>query len=93
MLALRAVSRASLLRTFQLSSCSRRAMSVKFTESHEWVKVESVTRFNRRLSSEMCIYQVDGNIATVGISDLAQEVKDGIVFVTLPDVGDDVEQG
>lgn len=42
---------------------------LKFTESHEWVKVE-------------------GDIATVGITDYAQTLLGELVYVELPDVGD-----
>jgi len=37
--------------------------------------------------------QIDGDNATVGISDHAQELLTDIVFVELPDVGKAVEQG
>lgn len=36
---------------------------------------------------------VDGNTATVGITDYAQEQLGEVVFVELPDVGKDVAQG
>jgi glycine cleavage system H protein len=36
---------------------------------------------------------VDGDIATVGISDFAQQQPGDVVFVELPDVGRTVEQG
>ena len=49
-------------------------MTVKFTESHEWVRV-------------------DGDTATVGITDYAQEQLGDVVFVELPDVGKSVEKG
>ena len=35
---------------------------------------------------------VDGNIATVGITDYAQEALGDITYIELPDVGDEVEQ-
>lgn len=47
---------------------------LKYTEEHEWVKVE-------------------GNVATVGITDYAQGELGDIVFVELPAVGKVVEQG
>lgn len=37
--------------------------------------------------------RIDGDIATVGISDFAQSELGGIVFVNLPQVGDTVEAG
>lgn len=37
--------------------------------------------------------KIDGDTATVGISDHAQELLTDIVFVELPNVGDAVEQG
>jgi len=36
---------------------------------------------------------VDGNTATVGITDYAQEQLGEVVFVELPDIGKDVSQG
>lgn len=47
---------------------------MKFTKSHEWVKI-------------------DGEVATVGISDFAQQELGDIVFVQLPEVGDTVTVG
>lgn len=43
-------------------------MSIKYTEDHEWVKV-------------------DGDIATVGITEHAQDALGDVVFVELPEVG------
>mmetsp|Transcript_3741 Transcript_3741/g.7902 ORF Transcript_3741/g.7902 Transcript_3741/m.7902 type:complete len:148 (+) Transcript_3741:41-484(+) len=37
--------------------------------------------------------KVDGKIATLGITDFAQAALGDIVFVDLPEVGDDVEKG
>ena len=37
--------------------------------------------------------KLDGEIATVGISDYAQHALGNIVYVDMPEVGDDVEQG
>ncbi len=48
--------------------------SVKYAESHEWVRIE------------------DG-IAFVGISDAAQDLLSDVVFVELPEVGDEVSAG
>ncbi|SIR12181.1 glycine cleavage system H protein [Aromatoleum tolulyticum] len=42
--------------------------TIKFTEDHEWLRVE-------------------GDVATVGITDYAQNALGDIVFVQLPDVG------
>ncbi|MBZ6377217.1 glycine cleavage system protein H [Pacificimonas flava] len=49
-------------------------MSIYFTESHEWVRVE-------------------GDSATVGITQYAQEQLGDVVFVELPDSGKDVKKG
>ena len=38
-------------------------------------------------------YKVDGNIFTVGISDFAQGELGDIVFVTLPEVGQEFSKG
>ena len=35
---------------------------------------------------------IDGNVATVGISDYAQEALGDVTFIELPAVGDEVEQ-
>ncbi len=43
-------------------------MSIKYTEDHEWVKVE-------------------GDVATVGITEHAQDALGDVVFVELPEVG------
>ena len=43
-------------------------MSTKYTEDHEWVKVE-------------------GDVATVGITQHAQDALGDVVFVELPEVG------
>lgn len=37
--------------------------------------------------------KVDGDIATIGISDYAQHALGDVVFVDLPEVGDEVEAG
>jgi len=47
---------------------------LKFTEDHEWIRV-------------------DGDIATIGITDHAQDQLGDLVFIELPDVGDEFEQG
>ena len=47
---------------------------LKFTETHEWVRIE-------------------GNVATVGITEFAQSELGDVVYVDFPDVEDDVEQG
>ena len=49
-------------------------MSVKYTEDHEWVKVE-------------------GDVATVGITQYAQEQLGDVVFVEVPTVGRKVKKG
>ncbi|KAH0696751.1 hypothetical protein KY290_014149 [Solanum tuberosum] len=46
---------------------------LKYTESHEWVKV-------------------DGNSATIGITDHAQKHLGDVVYVEFPEVGSSVEQ-
>jgi glycine cleavage system H protein len=50
-------------------------MTLKFAESHEWVRDNG-----------------DGT-ATIGISDHAQKMLGDVVFVDLPEVGDEVEAG
>lgn len=47
---------------------------LKFSEEHEWVKVE-------------------GDTATVGVTNFAQEELGDIVFLELPDVDDEFKQG
>ena len=46
---------------------------LKYTESHEWVKVE-------------------GDVAVIGVSDYAQSELGDIVFVEMPEVGDEAEK-
>ena len=46
----------------------------KYTESHEWVKVE-------------------GDVATIGITDFAIEHLDELVYLDLPEPGDSVTKG
>ena len=48
-------------------------MSIKYTEDHEWIKVE-------------------GDIATVGITEHAQDALGDVVFVELPEVGKTLAQ-
>ena len=47
---------------------------LRFTESHEWVKV-------------------DGNVATIGITEFAQSELGDVVYVDFPEVGDETEFG
>ncbi len=47
---------------------------IKFTEDHEWIRLE-------------------GGTAVVGITDYAQDQLGEIVFVELPEVGAELEQG
>ena len=49
--------------------------SLKFAQSHEWVKVNG-----------------DGTV-TVGISEHAQELLGDVVFVELPEIGQEVQAG
>jgi glycine cleavage system H protein len=49
-------------------------MSLYFTESHEWIRVE-------------------GDTATVGITDFAQSQLGDVVFVEVPEQGRQVEKG
>lgn len=46
----------------------------KYTESHEWVKV-------------------DGDVATIGITDFAVEQLDELVYLDLPEPGDSIAKG
>ncbi|WP_395708677.1 glycine cleavage system protein GcvH [Reyranella sp.] len=48
--------------------------SVKYTEEHEWVRL-------------------DGDVATIGITDYAQQQLGDVVFVEVPQVGRKVEKG
>ena len=47
---------------------------LKYSESHEWVKVE-------------------GNVATIGVTDFAQAEMGDITYVDMPDVDDEVPAG
>ena len=44
-----------------------------------------------RYSSEHEWVRVDGNVATVGITDFAQDSLGDVVYVQLPEVGDEIE--
>ena len=57
--------------------------------------LEGVTRlYKRRSFAESHEYaKVDGGVATVGITDYAANALGDIVFVDLPEVGDEVEKG
>lgn len=48
---------------------------LKYTKSHEWVKM------------------LDGETALVGLSDYAQDALGDLVFVNLPEAGDEVAEG
>ncbi len=49
-------------------------MDLKYSKSHEWVKVE-------------------GDVTIIGISDFAQDALGDVVFVNLPQEGDNVTAG
>ncbi|MGE0256649.1 MAG: glycine cleavage system protein GcvH [Alphaproteobacteria bacterium] len=49
-------------------------MSVRFTEDHEWIRV-------------------DGDVATVGITDYAQQQLGDVVYVELPQAGRTLAKG
>ena len=49
-------------------------MSIKYSEDHEWVKLEE-------------------DLATIGITDFAQEQLGDLVFIELPEVGDECSRG
>ena len=51
---------------------------LKYTAEHEWVRVESGE---------------DGKMATIGITDYAQDALGDIVYVSLPEVGEDLTKG
>ena len=46
-------------------------MSIKYSEDHEWVKVQ------------------DEDLVIIGITDFAQEQLGDLVFIELPEVGDE----
>lgn len=53
----------------------------------------SSVRFSSYFTPAHEYAKVDGKIATVGITDFAQSALGDIVFVDLPEVGDDFEKG
>ena len=55
---------------------------LKYTAEHEWVRVESGDG-----DSE------GGQVATIGITDYAQDALGDIVYVSLPEVGEDLTKG
>lgn len=48
---------------------------------------------DRRYADSHEWVKIDGDIATVGISDYAQHALGNIVYVDMPEVGDEVEKG
>jgi len=50
-------------------------MSIKYSEDHEWVKVQ------------------DEDLVIIGITDFAQEQLGDLVFIELPEVGDECSRG
>ena len=50
-------------------------MSIKYSEDHEWVKVQ------------------DEDLAIIGITDFAKEQLGDLVFIELPEVGDEFSRG
>ena len=50
-------------------------MSIKYSEDHEWVKVQ------------------EEDLVTIGITDFAQEQLGDLVFIELPEVGDEFSRG
>ena len=55
---------------------------LRYTAEHEWVRVESGEG-----DSE------GGQVATIGITDYAQDALGDIVYVSLPEVGEDLTKG
>ena len=55
---------------------------LKYTAEHEWVRVESGDG-----DAE------GGQLATIGITDYAQDALGDIVYVSLPEVGEDLAKG
>jgi glycine cleavage system H protein len=57
------------------------------------MKEHEMTPDNRKYATSHEWIQIVDGIATVGISDYAQEALGDITFVELPDVGDELEPG
>jgi len=55
---------------------------LKYTAEHEWVRVE-----NGADGAD------GGKVATIGITDYAQDALGDIVYVSLPEVGEDLTKG
>ena len=55
--------------------------------------VEGITMSDMRFTEDHEWIRIDGDIATIGITDYAQEQLGDVVFVELPDVGSKVEKG
>ena len=53
----------------------------------------SEVKNDRRYADSHEWVKIDGDIATVGISDYAQHALGNIVYVDMPEVGDEVEKG
>jgi len=80
--------------------CECEGTAVRFRLTHTYVLAMALFRFlpifqsKSRLANLAHEYgKVDGKIATVGITDFAQAALGDIVFVDLPEVGDEFEKG
>lgn len=62
-------------------------------KNRESLKLLNLTKISNFLQIAHEYAKVDGKIATVGITDFAQSALGDIVFVDLPEVGDDFEKG
>lgn len=60
----------------------------KYLESHEYATTDDVTE-----GTSVGDQTQSGHVATVGITDFAQDELGDVVYVELPDEGDDVAQG
>ena len=66
-------------------------MPVSAAGARSWILTRNWLLSSFLLEHEYC--KVDGNTGTVGITDYAQAALGDIVFVDLPEVGDECEKG
>jgi len=76
---MRTMARRSLIQAYRFNPASKPVLSIRFMSSYFTPAHEYV--------------KVDGKTGTVGITDFAQSALGDIVFVDLPEVGDEFEKG
>ena len=74
------------------------SQDLKYMKSHEWVKqvpnIDTISSsdYAQLSADEVRLSAMEGDIATIGISDYAQSEIQDIVYVELPEVGTELTQ-